>query len=117
VFIIGRLKKRKSIFWRKTNMLLFSDLSFRMKDNARTFFMVAIISTVAFSAIGTLFGLQSYLTGNLKEMIPFSLSYTPTDDSKQEKITGDLEYINQTLLDHGVEANMEETNLKYFQQD
>src|SRR5699024_1592895 len=63
VLVIHFLKKRKSVFWKKTNMILFSDLSFRMKDNARTFFMVAIISTVAFSAIGTLFGFQSYLTG------------------------------------------------------
>src|SRR5699024_12065503 len=62
VYVIRRLKGSKGIFWRKTNMVLFSDLSFRMKDNARTFFMVAIISTVAFSAIGSLYGFQSYLT-------------------------------------------------------
>ncbi len=43
-------------------MLLFFDLSFRMKDTPRTFFMVAIISTVAFSAISALYGFQSYST-------------------------------------------------------
>src|SRR5690625_7592166 len=52
VFVIRKLKSRENLFWRQTNMLLFSDLSYRMKDNARSFFMVAIISTVAFSAIG-----------------------------------------------------------------
>ncbi|MCY9219276.1 ABC transporter permease, partial [Bacillus licheniformis] len=45
VYVIRRLKKRETLFWRKTNMILFSDLSYRMKDNARTFFMVALIST------------------------------------------------------------------------
>src|SRR5699024_7104595 len=60
IFIIQRLKRNKQLFWRKTNMLLFSDLSYRMKDNARSFFIVAIISTVAFSAIGTLFSLNSF---------------------------------------------------------
>src|SRR5699024_7433284 len=48
VFIIRRLKMKESIFWKKTNMILFSDLSHRMKDNERVFFMVAIISTVSF---------------------------------------------------------------------
>src|SRR5699024_12151026 len=60
VFLIHYLKKRKSVFWNKTNMILLSDLAYRMKDNARTFFMVAIISTVAFSAIGTLIGFKTY---------------------------------------------------------
>src|SRR5699024_6121474 len=54
VYVIRKLKSNEKLFWNKTNMLLFSDLSYRMKDNARSFFMVAIISTVAFSAIGTL---------------------------------------------------------------
>lgn len=40
VYVIRRIKKRETLFWRKTNMLLFSDLSYRIKDNARTFFMV-----------------------------------------------------------------------------
>ena len=38
VYAIRRIKSKAVIFWRKTNMLLFSDLAFRMKDNARTFF-------------------------------------------------------------------------------
>lgn len=38
VYIIRRLKSRERFFWFRTNMLLFSDLSYRMKDNARTFF-------------------------------------------------------------------------------
>src|SRR5690625_4713419 len=116
VFVIGKLKKRENVFWRKTNMLLFSDLSFRMKDNARTFFMVAIISTVAFSAIGTLFGLQSYLTGNIKNLIPYSLTCTPIDDNDQDKITNDVALINDTLYDYDVEADMEEINFHYFKQ-
>ena len=60
VYVIKKLKGKQKLFWKKTNMLLFSDLSYRMKDNARAFFMVAIISTVAFSAIGTLVGLNSF---------------------------------------------------------
>lgn len=52
------LTKRVSLFWSNTNMIVFSDLAFRMKENARSFFLVTIISTVAFVSIGTLQGFQ-----------------------------------------------------------
>src|SRR5699024_12139683 len=58
VYVVRKLKSSRALFWKKTNLLLFSDLSYRMKDNARAFFIVAIISTVAFSAIGTLVGFK-----------------------------------------------------------
>ncbi|RDW15797.1 ABC transporter permease [Oceanobacillus arenosus] len=111
VYIIRKLKKKENIFWHKTNMILFSDLSFRMKDNARTFFMVAIISTVAFSAIGTLFGFQSYLTDGMKISNPNTFTYDAYDGDKAE----DIALINQTLQDENIEANMEQMMLRYFQ--
>lgn len=82
VYVIRKLKSNEKLFWKKTNMLLFSDLSYRMKDNARSFFMVAIISTVAFSAIGTLFGLNSLLTSGMKAANPYSFSYYVNDESE-----------------------------------
>lgn len=73
VFIIERLRKSEHVFWKKTNMVVFSDLAFRMKDNARSFFLVAVISTVAFAAIGTLYGFQDMLVGTL-DRTPYEFS-------------------------------------------
>ncbi|GIN58760.1 ABC transporter permease [Lederbergia ruris] len=84
VFTINRLKERKSIFWKKTNLVLFSDLAYRMKDNARAFFFVAIVSTVAFSAIGSLVGFRSMLTSALVNDKPFALEYISNQGNKQE---------------------------------
>lgn len=109
VFIIGRLKRNKSIFWRKTNMILLSDLSFRMKDNARTFFLVAIISTVAFSAIGTLFGFQTTATSEVKKTQPNSLTYS----SEQEE-DGNLTLINKELKKANITANQANGILSYY---
>ncbi|WP_430786745.1 ABC transporter permease [Virgibacillus flavescens] len=114
VFVINRLKKRKGIFWKKTNMILLSDLSFRMKDNARTFFMVAIISTVAFSAIGTLFGSQTYLTGGLKEASPYGFIYSATEDVKDEDVRKDVAEIKDTLSKKQIEAKQATGELKYY---
>ena len=95
VYIIHRLKERKSFFWYKTNMLLLSDLSYRMKDNARTFFLVAIVSTVSFCAIGSLYGIQSVLITNTTSYSTYPLTYfsTATDTER----TQHLRYINNKL--------------------
>ncbi len=114
VYVIRQLKRNKSIFWRKTNMLLFSDLSFRMKDNARTFFMVAIISTVAFSAIGTLYGFQSYLTKGIKEVNPYTVTYSPWGGDSEEIIEQDINEINAILQEENIDAKMESIELTYF---
>ncbi|GGJ87892.1 ABC transporter permease [Lentibacillus kapialis] len=113
VYVIRRLKRNRGIFWHKTNMVLFSDLSFRMKDNARTFFMVAIISTVAFSAIGSLYGFQSYLTKNMKEMNPYTYIYSSFEGEKpltqkQNKM------VDETLDKYDIQAEKASVDLDYF---
>ncbi|MCY9759924.1 ABC transporter permease [Paenibacillus alvei] len=84
VYIIHKLKKNKKLYRRGTNMLTLSDLAYRMKDNARMFFLVAIISTVAFTAIGTLVGFKAMLTESVAGSMP-PLSYESTTGDKQEQ--------------------------------
>ena len=83
VFVIQHLRKSERLFWKKTNMVVFSDLAFRMKDNARSFFLVAVISTVAFAAIGTLYGVEDMLVGTL-DRTPYELQMT---DASTKEIT------------------------------
>ncbi|MFB3166838.1 ABC transporter permease [Neobacillus sp. 179-C4.2 HS] len=111
VYIIRRLRKKESIFWFKTNMLLFSDLAFRMKDNARTFFMVAMVSTVAFSAIGTLFGFQSFLTSGIKHVNATTFSY---QSNEKESVNKDVEFINQTFKEEKIVADTEHMDMNYY---
>ena len=117
VFVIRRLKKKESIFWKKTNMILFSDLSHRMKDNARVFFMVAIISTVAFSAIGTLVSLNTVLTKGMIDANPTSFSYAGFDDETKEDALADAEEIEAIIQEHDLQVDRAEAELFYFPQD
>lgn len=110
VFVVRRLKNRETLFWRKTNMILFSDLSHRMKDNARTFFLVAVISTVAFSAIGTLFGFQTFLTAGIKATNPNTFTYYGDENEAQ-----DVALINGTLQEEQIKANQAHAVLRYFE--
>lgn len=114
VYLIGKLRKRKRVFWRKTNMILLSDLAFRMKDNARTFFMVAIISTVAFSAIGTLIGFQSFLTDGIKASAPYSLLYTDYKDDKEEFVANQVKQVDHRLDEEKVTYRKEAIDLQYY---
>ncbi|MED2325175.1 ABC transporter permease, partial [Bacillus thuringiensis] len=52
-YILHLAKRRESFFLKRTNILTFSELIYRMKDNATMFFIVSIVSAVAFTAIGT----------------------------------------------------------------
>jgi putative ABC transport system permease protein len=111
VFIIRRLKKNERVFWSKTNMLLFSDLAFRMKDNARTFFMVAMVSTVAFCAIGSLFGFQTVLTSSIKSVNANTFSYKTSEKNEEKNVA----FINQTLKEEKIKTDTAHTVLRSYE--
>lgn len=117
VYIISKLKKNKKLFWKKTNMLLFSDLSYRMKDNARSFFIVAIISTVAFSAIGGLVGLKSLTAKGITEVNPISFTYYSDEiEMTEAELTKDIEFIEGTFKEHNIEVDKIQVDLNYYKQ-
>ncbi|MBW9235563.1 hypothetical protein JQK62_25890, partial [Leptospira santarosai] len=47
----------------------------KLRENARMYFIVTIVSTVAFLSVGTLTSLSSY-TGQFREINPLSLIYS-----------------------------------------
>src|SRR5699024_3081128 len=114
VYVIRKLKSKQGLFWRKTNMLLFSDLSHRMKDNARAFFMIAFISTVGFSVIGTLVGLNSFLTEVLKKANSYTFTYYPMEDEDDAEVTA---HIEDLIEEHDLEVNKTNAELTYFEQN
>jgi putative ABC transport system permease protein len=109
VFILKRLKKSRSFFWNRTRMLIISDLVFRMKDNARMFFLVTIVATVAISAVGAMASLNVY-SKQFETNRPFALTYLySSEGSKHEKnldtIERDIKGMDYQKVDvHGKEA-------------
>ncbi|WP_322907025.1 ABC transporter permease [Paenibacillus campi] len=118
VYVIGSLKKRPSFFWHRTNMLLLSDLSYRMKDNARTFFLVAMVSTISFCAIGTLYGMQTLLVHN---GAPSAQTYPITYISQAGDTERDahVQQINRAIQAAGIQPQQLQLTLNYYklQQD
>ncbi|MED1594186.1 MULTISPECIES: FtsX-like permease family protein [Bacillus] len=83
VYVLRALKKRENIFFKKTNILTISDLVYQLKDNAKMFFMVTIISTVAFTAVGTCMGLGN--SSMAESESPFAFSYQSYNNNHLEK--------------------------------
>ncbi|MBE1446730.1 FtsX-like permease family protein [Paenibacillus sp. OAS669] len=100
VYVINKLKTKQSLYRSQTNMITLSDLAYRMKDNARMFFLVAMISTVAFCAIGTLVGMKSMFTGQLSEALPTFKYESYAGNSKQNEHTA---LIEQALKNEGID--------------
>ncbi|MED0940506.1 FtsX-like permease family protein [Bacillus mobilis] len=83
VYVLRVLKKRENIFFKKTNILTISDLVYQLKDNAKMFFMVTIISSVAFTAVGTCMGLGN--SSMAESNSPFAFTYQSYNSNSLEK--------------------------------
>ncbi|ASL64676.1 ABC transporter permease protein YvcS [Bacillus cereus] len=101
VFIIRLCKKSKRFYWTQTNIITLSDLAYRMRDNARMFFIVTIISTVAFSAIGTLVGFASMTKGIMERPIAFHYHSKQGDSNESQHI----QMIDKGLKKHNIAAS------------
>jgi putative ABC transport system permease protein len=112
VFLIHRSKRKRSFFWRKTNLLLLSDLAYRMKDNARIFFLVAILSTVAFSAIGSLVGFKTMYTEIMLEENPYAFEYFSREGNTSELEQQHVELIERALKEKAIQYQHYRVTLK-----
>jgi putative ABC transport system permease protein len=113
VFLVRLGKRNRGLFWRRTNLLLFSDLAYRMKDNARIFFIVAILSTVAFCAIGSLVGFKSMYVGILTKENPFAMQYQSYPGQARETEELHVGRIREVLEEEGVAYRHLVAELKY----
>ncbi|UVI30526.1 FtsX-like permease family protein [Paenibacillus spongiae] len=114
VYIIKRLQRRRLFFWRNTNLMTLSSLSYRLKDNARMFFMVTIISTVSFCAVGVLTSINTLLT-QYNDDYPAAVGYMAKEGSKDAK--RHLEGIEAELDARGLNYEKLSFPIKYLHVD
>ncbi|MEW4282678.1 ABC transporter permease [Priestia koreensis] len=109
IFLLKIVKKNKVFYWNKTNVIVISDLVYRMKDNARMFFLVTVVSATSFCAVGTLVSFT--VTGDEYHLnYPYAVSYYSTAQN-QEKAKH-LNIIEQDLEQQGLAYKKNEIVLK-----
>lgn len=77
-------KKRRSIYWHKTRLVSLAEAAVKLKDSAQMFFIVTIVSTVAFLTVGTLASFTSY-TAEFRQSNPLGLIYVSFEGNALEQ--------------------------------
>ncbi len=83
VYFLKAMKQNDRLFFKRTNILSISELVYRIKDNAITFFLVAVISAVAFTAIGTSAAVGEVLLHQLD--LTYAIKYDSTVNNGLER--------------------------------
>ncbi len=111
LFIIRLLKQNRRLYWHRTNLITMSDLAYRMKDNARMFFLVCIVSTVAFCAIGSLVSYADSIRQTAHAFSPYSFTYSaPKEFAGRE---GHKAIMQEELRKHDPQYHMEQATIRY----
>ncbi|EOP45735.1 FtsX-like permease family protein [Bacillus cereus] len=111
VYVMYTLKNREITFFKRTNLLVISELMFRMKDNVRTFFIVTIISAVSFTAIGVCTAIANPELA--KNETPYAFTYQSDKGNTQEK--SHIEEIKKQLEESGFSYELVATKFKRAQ--
>lgn len=102
VAILRGLQNRRAFLYRQTHLLTISQLVFKMKDNARVLFMVAVLSAVVLTASGAMYSLYKGLTNDITRFTPHTFGYSELGVSAHQVLDPDKV---QTILDeHDVEV-------------
>ncbi len=82
--ILHSLRKQRWLFWRRYRLFTISEGIVWLRENARMFFIVTIVSTLAFMSVGTLASLTSFAS-QYREMNPLGLVYISEESNRFEQ--------------------------------
>ncbi len=82
-FLFEWLRQKKSFYWRHFYLLSVTEGIIRLKENARMFFIVTIVSTVAFMSVGVLASLTSFAS-QYRAVNPLGLVYKSEPNNPYE---------------------------------
>lgn len=82
--LMEKLRSSRRVYWRNARLLSISFGIVRLRENARMFFIVTIVSTIAFMSVGALASLTSFAS-QYREMNPLGLVYISEPQNSDEK--------------------------------
>ncbi|PQZ55802.1 MULTISPECIES: FtsX-like permease family protein [Bacillus] len=113
--LIYILKKRRTFYMKQINMLWISDLASRIRTNINMLFIVAMLSTIAFTMITFLYGFGKFTKLEVTRSSPFPFSYFSYDANPF--VNEHLTWLEQQLQKENfsykkIKADLYETPLK-----
>ncbi|MER1985642.1 MAG: ABC transporter permease [Solibacillus sp.] len=83
LFLLDLLKRKKHYYWKKSRMLTIAEQTQMMRNNAKMFFIVTFVSTLAFLTVGVLSAMSSY-TSQYDKINPLGMIYKGHVDNPYE---------------------------------
>ena len=86
IFLLKSIKKNKRLFYKGMNLIITTNLLYRLKGNARTFSVISILSAAALCAFS--FGFSTYYgyEKTVRMIAPFSYMFIAQDEPFNQKM-------------------------------
>ncbi|AZV55142.1 ABC transporter permease [Clostridium sp. AWRP] len=110
-FIIKLMKKNRRLYMKKTTVLWVSNLLYRIKDNTRMFFLITITTTVALSAVGSVYAYWRDKENQINRDFPQAFFLSDIYNNKN-KIDLKGNFIETSLKNKDIEYTKANSELK-----
>jgi len=95
--IIRYFIRLKKFLYKGTNIISFSNIAFRIKDNYRTFAAVAVLVTACITSFGTISSLRYFVKENHKIEVPYTITYISNNQEEIEAVDKIIENSNHNV--------------------
>lgn len=112
VFIIKLMKKNRNLYMKKTTVLWVSNLLYRIKDNTRMFFLITITSTVALTAIGSVYAYWRDKEHQIDRDFPYAFFYSDVYNNI-DRVDLKADFIESSLKNKGLPYSKVNEEFKY----
>ncbi|PEI96759.1 ABC transporter permease [Bacillus pseudomycoides] len=107
--LIRILKTRRKFYMKRINMLWISDLANRIRTNINMLFIVAMLSTLAFTMITFIYGFGKFIKLDVTNNSPFPFTYLSYDDNPL--VTQHMDWLEKRLSEEQFTYKKFETDL------
>ncbi|MFD2117693.1 FtsX-like permease family protein [Paenibacillus yanchengensis] len=75
IFLLKLAKRKPSFYYKRTNLLTYAQLGYKIRDNARILFTVSILSAVIMTAMSTVYIMSIQMRDDALEIYPHTMSF------------------------------------------
>lgn len=109
VYLLHAMKNRKSWAWKDVNLLTVSQLLYRIRGNARTLTMIAVLIATTITAGGAVFGIYYNSEKEVETYTPFTFMWEGEEQAIDPSI---IEY-EETILSKSARLMQDDLEMEY----
>lgn len=100
-FVLTMIKKNEKWLWKGLHLMTISQLLYRIRGNARTLTIIAVLSATTVTAGGAVYGLYYNINDQVITSDPNTFMYEQTDEKLDQQVSNVLLYVK---YDENIEA-------------